>query len=220
MKIKNQIINENIDTKDAELISALVDTLEMKVKHLSNKLINSVNLRYINSNEYTSTQIENDLYYKTYQILKRNQKIKLNLFKSDPEKFKKQVSNYLDQAFTEYLKHFYRSYRDYEIKSQKEINIEEEILNNIPDRNTKEFTNRIIESERITAIVKSILSAKEKIKDPYIKMVLEFLFEGYTLEEIYILLEGNYKKEELTKLKNEGFRIIRESCKSTYDSWS
>ena len=76
MKIKNQIINENIDTKDAELISALVDTLEMKVKHLSNKLINSVNLRYINSNEYTSTQIENDLYYKTYQILKRNRKIK------------------------------------------------------------------------------------------------------------------------------------------------
>ena len=136
-------------------------------------------------------------------------------------KIKNQIINgNIDTNDAEYLKHFYRSYRDYEIKSQKEINLDDEILNNIPDRNTKEFTNRIIESERITAIVKSILSAKEKIKDPYIKMVLEFLFEGYTLEEIYILLEGNYKKEELTKLKNEGFRIIRESCKSTYDSWS
>jgi hypothetical protein len=220
MKIKNQIINENIDRNDSELISALVDTLEMKVKHLSNKLLISANLRYINSNDYTSTRIESDLYYKTYQILKRNRKINLHLFKSDPEKFTKQVSKYLDQAFADYLKNFYRSYQDYEIKSEKEIKLDDEILNNIPDRSTREFTNRIIESERITAIVKSILSAKEKIKDPYIKMVLEFLFEGYSLEETYILLEGNYKKEELTKLKNEGFRIIRESCKSTYDSWS
>ncbi len=100
-----------------------------------------------------------------------------------------------------------------------ELTDEEFLLNNIPEKIESDFTTKILELERITAIVKCIFSAKEKIKNPYIRMVLDFTFEGYNLDEIFILLDGSYSKKTLNKYKNQGFHLLRESCKHTYESW-
>ena len=184
------------DSSDEEIIFILTDIMEEKVKSFSLSLLENADLIYDNSHHFDIEMIENDLYYKTLNIIKINyNKVNLTLFKTDPEIFKSKVFEILNLAVRNYLKHVYKMYHNYQIKDQKNLELEEFFFNNIPDKIGEDFTNKILENERITAIVKCILSAKEKIKDPYIRMVLEFTFEGYNIDEIFTLLDGSYSKK-------------------------